>query len=182
MPTFAPVLQLSPGKPSGSTVESFSRLSCPDVDLPGCLTSGTVLSCGIVVPAGTVVAGAKFLSGTTPTTLPLNQWVLFADKNRVGRAVSADLTTTAWAGNSLQAFTMTSSYTVPTTDMYYLMIMIKATTTPSLCGMLDFNTAINALTPVTGGTADAGQTTPPGLPFTAASLTATSPQPYFFLT
>lgn len=64
--------------------------------------------------------------------------------------------------------------------MHYIGIMVKATTVPTLyCATV--GTTITGIPPIVSGTADTGLSTPPSLPFTTASLTASASVPYAYV-
>jgi hypothetical protein len=77
-------------------------------------------------------------------------------------------TTTAWAANARKTLALTSTFTTTYSGLYYLGIMVAATTVPTIKG----NTAktggqLGAGAPSLGGTSTTGLTT--ALPATAAA-------------
>lgn len=175
--------------PSGAKGETFSRM---DVALGSAgvslLTSATLAVAGIGLASGTVVSSITWVSGTTAANTPLNQWFALYDKNLVQLATTTDDTTTAWAASSAKTLNIAtvasgaaSTYTIPSTDLYYVGIMVKATTPPTLMGFLSNNAPITGIAPIVSGNSDTSQTTPPAFPHTATSLTARANIPYAYV-
>lgn len=109
------------------------------------LTAGVVLWTGIELGEGETFTGLTYYSGATAANTPSNQVVgLYSSDGTTltQRAISTDLTTTAWAASSAQAFTFTSSYTTAAAGVYYLAIVVAGTGAPSLAGRQPLNAAV----------------------------------------
>lgn len=130
-------------KPAVAVTEPLSRAVC---NIAGAvLSTGRLLLLTVFWPAGTVINNIVFQSMTTGAGTPLNQWVAIFNRTTLARlAVGTDLTTTAWTAGSLQTFPI--SYTVPTSGLYYVGLLVVATTMPSL---LTSPYQLNSLTPLT---------------------------------
>lgn len=147
------------------------------------LTSGRLHLVACVLEAGTTITNVAFVSGTTGATTPTHQIFALYDKNLVRLRVTADDTSTAWAGTAIKSLALTSTYLVPTTDLYYLGIMVAAATPPTLMSTGSAaTTVVNNLPPITTGydATNTGLTTT--LPDPAAALTAHSLIPYAYVT
>ena len=155
---------------SGAVAETLPR-NIAGVNVAA-LTSGTLFLQMIYLRAGRRVANISFCSGTTAAGTPTNQFFALYDSSRNLLAQTANNTTTAWAANTVRTLAVTASYTVPTTGLYYIGIMVSATTPPSLAGVTAAaNAALRAAVPIVAGNSTAGLTT--SLPNPAAAITAT---------
>jgi hypothetical protein len=147
--------------------------------------SQTVIASGVMslvaayLEAGTVVTNITFVSGGTAAGTPTNQWFALYDGSRNKLAVTSDALTAAWAGSTAKTLALSSPYTVTTSGVYYLGIMVKATTVPSLVGMA-VNPGLSMMAPVVAGNdaTNTGLTTPATAPAVAAALTAIGAIPY----
>jgi len=161
--------------PSTWKAETSSRLLVGSTATLAALTTTDISFFAIELPTGMTLSNIAFLSGSTAAGTPLNQWFCLYDQNYNALAVTADNTTTAWGtqtlrslaiGNTYSAgWNVASSFTTTYTGIYYLGIMVKATTVPTLVGG-SINGTAAALTPVTGftDTAHTGLSVPPAPP------------------
>lgn len=153
--------------PSGALYETFSRNLCNEVNT-SLLSSGRLSLQAIWLPAGTTISSISFWSATTAAGTPTNQlFGLFDNSYNLLRSSIND-TNTAWAANSRKTLSLTSTFTTTYSGIYYLGLMVTATTVPTIKG----NTAkvggqLNAGSPSMGGTSTTGLTT--ALPATAAA-------------
>jgi hypothetical protein len=97
-------------------------------------TTGQVYMQAIWLAAGTVVSNIKIWSATTAAGTPTHCNAGLYDSSGNRLATGTDLTSTAWAANSLRTFTMQSPYTVTTTGVYYIAYSTVATTCPTIKG------------------------------------------------
>ncbi|MFI7240117.1 right-handed parallel beta-helix repeat-containing protein [Streptomyces cyaneofuscatus] len=165
-------------RPAGR-YETTSRLRCGTAVTP---TSGVLYLVPIWLPAGLVVSNIAFVSGTNAAVTPTNYWFSLHDSNRVALARTADQGAAAWAANTVKSLAIAqstagsaSSYTTPYRGLYYLGVMITATTLPNLIGE-GAVPAVSAAAPGLGPT-NTGQTAPPTVTagaFTAAAFTGGS--------
>jgi hypothetical protein len=166
-------------RPSGR-YETTSRLRLGTSSTP---TSGTLYLVPIWLPKGLVVSNLTFVSGGTGVTTPTNWWFTLHNSSRVALARTADQTTTAWAANTImtKAVAQTtggsaSSYTTTYAGLYYLGVMIKATTVCTLVSEGSMPDVVASVSPGFGGT-DTALSTPPtvtGGAFTAGAFGAGS--------
>lgn len=102
------------------------------------LTTQVMLSVGIALQAGDVVANLTFLSGATAAGTPTNWWfALYSSAATPAKlAQSADQLTAAWAANTAKTLALATPQLITVPGIYYAAIMVKATTVPSLAGRL----------------------------------------------
>lgn len=159
--------------PTGAIAETVSRDTLTQVTAP---TTATITMTAIELEAGMVVNSFNFRTAGTGLSGGNNQWIALFDKSRVQLAVTADqalatlgtLTDFSWAVATI-ASGSASSYAVPTTDLYYVGVMFKATV---VCNMAAAQTVTSQTAPILSGTSNAAQATPNAFPFTATALTS----------
>ncbi len=163
--------------PTGTIAETHPRelLSETNSTIPN--VSGTLWMQAINLMAGQLVSNITISSGTTAAGTPTNYFFALYDINRGLKAVSANQTTTAWAANTMKTLAMTTPYRVPTTGVYYIGLMMTATTVITSKG----NTAriVNQLAgqaPILQGTSTTGLTT--AMPDPAGAISANSASLY----
>lgn len=162
--------------PSGCLAETFPRTFLDETNV-SLLASGRLSLQAIWLQAGTVITSITFYSATTAAGTPTNQRFALYDSNRNLLAQTNDDTTTAWAANTGKTLNLTSQYTVPSTGLYYLGIMVAATTVPTIKGMAAPSASqIHGLAPIINGTSTTGLTTT--LPNPAAAITVTTTSAY----
>lgn len=150
---------------SGALYETFDRDLCDEVNT-SLLSSGRLSLQAIYIPAGVTINSISFWSATTAGATLTNQLFGLYDNNLNLLRSSVNDTSTAWAANSRKTLALTSAFTTTYSGLYYLGIMVTATTVPTIKG----NTAktggqLNAGAPPMGGTSNTGLTT--ALPATA---------------
>lgn len=173
-------------RPSAATYETFPRSAVATTAAP--MTSGTLYMTAIALPAGLVVNNITFVTTGTGATSPTNWWFGLYDSSRVQLAVTADQTTTAWAGNTAKTLSIAtvasgaaSSFTTTYEGLYYLGAMVKASTAPSLVSAGQSG-GVGALTPLLSGqSTDTSQTTPPAFPHTAGAFSTANIAIYAFV-
>lgn len=136
------------------------------------LTSGTLTMVAIPLTQGTVVTNISFFTGSTAGATMTNWWFGLFDESRNKLAISADQTSDAIASNTKHTLAMTTPYTVLTTGLYYVGIMVAATTVPTLAGIAVTAVTARNVAPITAGTSSTGLTTPASCPSPAGALTA----------
>jgi len=152
---------------TGALYETFSRNLCYEVNT-AVLSSGRLSLQSIWLPVNTVISSISFWSATTAGATLTNQLFGLYDINLNLLRSSTNDTSTAWAANARKTLSLTSTFTTTYSGLYYLGIMVAATTVPTLKG----NTAktggqLSAGAPTMGGTSTTGLTT--ALPATAAA-------------
>lgn len=152
---------------TGALYETFDRNICDEVN-SAVLSTGRLSLQAIYIPAGVTITSISFWSATTALATGTNQLFGLYDVNLNLLRSSVNDGATAWAANSRKTLALTSTFTTTYSGLYYLGIMVAATTVPTLKG----NTAktggqLGAGTPSMGGTSTTGLTT--ALPATAAA-------------
>lgn len=116
---------------TGTIAETISRNLCIESNT-AILTSGTLVLYPVLLFAGQTVSNISFFSATTAAGTPTNQFFALYSRRGALLARSNDDTTTAWPANTIKTLAMATAYTVQATDIYYVGIMVAATTVPTL--------------------------------------------------
>ena len=158
---------------TGCIAETIPREFCTETNTAAPTASGTLFLQAIKLRAGDLVSNISISSATTAAGTPTNYFFALYDENRALRAQSANQATSAWAANTLKTLAMTTPYRVPKTGLYYIGIMMTATTIITTKG----NTArtggqLASQAPIIAGASTTGLTT--SLPDPAAAITANS--------
>lgn len=147
-------------------------------------TTATIFMSAIFLRAGTVVSNLNLQTGTTALATGTNEWMALYDANRVQVASTADQALASMAASTPFAWPIATtaagaatSYTVPTTGLYYQGVMLKATT---VCTLLGY-TRIASGAPIIQGSANAAQAAVNAFPFTASALTETTTYHYLWV-
>ena len=156
---------------SGAIAETMPREICTETNTVAPTASGTLFLQAIKLRRGQIVTNISFFSATTASGTPTNGFFALYDSARNLLAQTANFTTEAWAATTIKTKALTAAYTVSTTGLYYVGIMITATTIPTLKG----NTArtggqLASTAPIIAGASTTGLTT--SLPNPAAAITA----------
>lgn len=169
-------------KPTAALAETIPRATTP-LSNAAAGTSGTLRLQAIALPAGTVVTGISFLSGTQAAVAPTHQWFALYDSSRVCLAVTNDDTTTAWGANTAKALNLTAPFTTTYSGLYYIGLLVTVSTTMPSWYVSTSDAVVTGLVPILGGnTADTGLTVPHTLPFTAGAITASAQIRYGYAT
>lgn len=157
---------------TGHLAESLDRMLSAEVST-NILVSGTLFMQGIYLLAGMVINNIWFSSAITAAGTPTNQIAGLYDINRALLVQSNNLTTAAWAANTLKQFALQSAYTVPADGLYYCGLLVTATTVPTMkCGVTKSGNQLTAQVPILNGSSNTGLTTT--LPNPANAITATT--------
>lgn len=153
---------------TGALYETFDRDLCDEV-ISVVLATGRLSLQAIYLPAGTTINSISIWSASTAAGTPTNQLFGLYDINLNLLRSSVNDTTTAWAANSRKTLALTSAFTTTSSGLYYLGIMVTATTVPTLKGNTTKNGGqLNAALPTIGGSSTSGLTT--ALPATATAI------------
>lgn len=153
---------------TGALYETFDRDLCDEV-ISVVLATGRLSLQAIYLPAGTTINSISIWSASTAAGTPTNQLFGLYDINLNLLRSSVNDTTTAWAANSRKTLALTSAFTTTSSGLYYLGIMVTATTVPTLKGNTTKNGGqLNAALPTMGGSSTSGLTT--ALPATATAI------------
>jgi hypothetical protein len=130
--------------------------------------TGIMLSIPVVIYAGDIITNISFLWGGTGSASPTHWWYALYDTQATPALIAqtADQTSTAISANllTLKALGSPAPYTVVTTGVYYIGVMVAAGSMPTATGI---NTSVNVNTSVTGAKALSRSS--------GSSLTATAP-------
>jgi len=138
--------------------------SFPDEVATGSLTctSGTVFGSLISLGAGTVINNISVLSAVTAGATMTNQWggiATFATTSKV-LAVTTDALTGAIAADSVITWSFATPYVVPTSALYYVFFMVKASTAPTVAAAVTLSAhGRGVIAPITSGPCATSQST-----------------------
>lgn len=156
---------------AGCIAETMPRETCPEVNTTAPTASGTLFMQALYLVAGQLVSNITVSSATTAAGTPTNGFVGLYDGARNLLATSANQTTTAWAANTLKTIPMTTPYRVPVSGLYYVGVMMTATTIITMKGgTAKTGGQLAAAAPILHGASTTGLTT--SLPNPAAAITA----------
>jgi len=104
-------------------------------DVSSALTSGVMHSSAIYLEAGDVITDITYRSVAAAAS-PANAWFALYDTAPTPALIAqtADQGSAAWASNTTRTLPLSSPYTVVTTGIHYVSIMVAATTVPTLVG------------------------------------------------
>lgn len=127
------------------------------------LATGVMTSVPVFLAAGDVITNISARSGATAAGTPTNYWfALYSDAATPALlSQSADQTSTAWAANTTKTLALAAAQTITRTGIYWVGIMVTATTPPTLLGSV-------AVAPIVSGERNLSQSS-------GSSLTATAP-------
>jgi hypothetical protein len=133
-PTQTPIVEYGI---AGCLAETMPRNIIASVNTTA-LVSGTLFLQAIYLRAGMIVSNISFCSSSVAGATITNQIFGLYDGNRNLLASTANDGATAWATNTIKTLNIAAPYTVTQSGLYYLGIMVTATTVPTLAG----NTAL----------------------------------------
>ena len=167
------------GLPSGVIAETTPRQLLNYGNEP-LLTSGKLYLASIYLPKDAVITSISFTASTTGAGTPLNQWFALYDSSLALLRQTLDDTTTAWGTGVTKTLNLTSTYTTTASGMFYLGIMVKATTVPTLRAEdIHTNIDIVGLAPILYGTTNnTGLTDTAPNPATGLTVTTADAMPY----
>jgi hypothetical protein len=105
------------------------------------LTSGRLTLVGIHLPKHTTITSISFASGGTGLATGTNQWFVLCDNTRTSLRYTVNDTSTAWGTSTLKTLALTSTFTTTYSGLYYVGVMVAATTVPSLRGLAQGTTS-----------------------------------------
>lgn len=159
---------------TGCKAETFPRHLVPEVNT-ALLSTGRLSLEAIAIRAGELLTSISFWSATTAGATLTNQLFGLYDNNLNLLRSSVNDTSTAWAANTRKTLNLTSTFTTTYSGLYYLGIMVAATTVPTLKGYTARTGGqLNAAAPSLGGTSNTGLTTALPNPANAPGLVTTN--------
>lgn len=135
-------------------------------------TSPTVTSATaafVAGDAGKTITGAGIPAATTILSV------------QSGTSITLSANATATASGVDLSWARAVTYSVTATGLYYIGIMVKATTVPTLRGVTLAGTVAANLPPILQGTSTGSLTTPGSCPATAGALTVAASNPYAYV-
>lgn len=102
------------------------------------LTTQVMTAVPVYLAAGDVITSVNFYSGTTAAGTPTNWWAALYSNAAVPALLSqsADQLTAAMAAFTKFTVALAAPQTISKSDVYWVAIMVKATTVPTLLGQL----------------------------------------------
>jgi hypothetical protein len=168
---------LVPFATDGKTPNSaFTRVNLPrfgnydsasDSGSPA-LTTQIMTAVPVFLASGETVTNVSYFVGTTAAGTPTNSWVALYSNAAVPAllAQSTDATTGAIAAFTKNTVALATAQTVSKSDVYWVAIMIKATTVPTLLGSI-------GIPPIASGERNLAVTSGSALTTTAPATLAT---------
>lgn len=146
--------------PSTAYAETIPRYQATNQAI---LTSGIMHIASIELKKGDLVGSITFRSITTGAATITNYWFALYDGRSnpgAGATLLAQTPTTsaAWGANTTKTLALSSQQTIPGDGLYYVAIMVQATTVPTLAATVGNGTFMNQ-SPVQSATANTGLTT-----------------------
>lgn len=156
--------------PAAAQAETYPRILATSAQA---LTSGTLTVCSIALPQYMTLSAIAMSTKGTGKTGGTHGWYVLLDQNRVVRMVTADQTdaATVWGTTNTLYSLSTNSYTTTYTGLYYLGIMVAASSPPNIVTCGGGTGGVANASPVLAGTSSTGQTTPPTVGTTMGALT-----------
>lgn len=145
------------------------------------LATGVMTSVPVFLAAGDVITNISARSGATAAGTPTNYWFALYSNAATPALLSqsADQTSTAWATNTTKTLALAAAQTISVTGIYWVGIMVTATTPPTLLGSA-------AVAPIVTGernlSQSSGSTLTATAPATIATPTVKQFAPYVVLT
>jgi hypothetical protein len=177
--------------------ESLPRAPGVSTGTLAALTSGEISFFVGLFIAGQVVNKIAFWSGTTALVTGTHQWFALYDANLNALCATSDDTNVAWAAAAEKSLTVDFQYfagawhgvagtadpfTIPASGVYYVGIMVAATTVPTLRGSA-LDGTLGPVAPAYAGhdTTHSGQTTPGASPALVDNNAQPGGFPYFLV-
>jgi len=157
--------------PTGALAETYPRWMGSGNSVT--LSSGRLMLQAIYLPQNITLTSISIRSGATALASGSNQWFALYNSALDLLMQTNDDTSIAWAANTVKTLNLTSTYTTTASGLFYVGVMVNATTTPTLTGWTenDDNVAAN-IAPVIRGNSTTGLTG--AAPDPAGALTVTS--------
>ena len=102
------------------------------------LTTQVMTAVPIFLAAGDVITNVSFITGTTAAGTPTNWWAALYDSQGTPALLSqtADQTSGAMAAFTVLTKALGTAQTISKTGVYWVALMVKATTVPTLLGQM----------------------------------------------
>jgi hypothetical protein len=156
---------------TGSLASTYDRAMYAEANV-GALSTGRLSLCRLFLPKGLTVTAITFWSATTALSVGTNQWFGLFDSSRAPLRLTADDTSTAWSSNTAKTLNLSSTFQTTYAGWYYVGIMVKATTVPTVMGVGSLGATLRAVAPITSGTSSTGLTDPASCPNPAGAISS----------
>jgi hypothetical protein len=170
--------------PTGAVGQAFKRDGATIIN-NATLTTQILFLAGGRIANGVTVTNLSFRSGATAANVPTNWWFGLFDSAGAILGLTADQTTTAWAGQTTKTLALTTPFVTTYGGRYFAGLMVKATTVPTIQGAAPAAFGV-ADAPVPSGTSSTGSgtlTDPASLGAGPVALpTSTGQWPYWWAT
>lgn len=166
-------------RPSGAVAESVPR-AWATMGNVALLSTGRVTMVGIEIDAGQLITSITFVSGTTALSAGTHQWFALCNSSRVQLRATSDDTSTAWANNAPKTLNLSSTFTTTYTGMYYVAIMVTASTVPTLSATTT-SSGVGSIVPILAGSSNSSQTTPQADGFAFNALSSLTGMAYAYV-
>jgi hypothetical protein len=143
------------------------------------LATGVMTSVPIWLRQGDVITNIAVRTGATAGATITNQWFALYDEAGALIGQSADGTSAALAANTTITKALASAYTVQRTGLYFVGLMVAASTTPTLLGTVAAPAIVTGERALSQASGSSLTTTAPA---TIATPTAKQFVPYVVLT
>ncbi|MEV6800520.1 hypothetical protein AB0M91_19565 [Micromonospora rifamycinica] len=143
------------------------------------LATGVMTSVPIWLRQGDVITNIAVRTGATAGATITNQWFALYDESSSLIGQSADGTSAALAANTTITKPLASAYTVQRTGLYFVGLMVAASTTPTLLGTVAAPAIVTGERALSQASGSSLTTTAPA---TIATPTAKQFVPYVVLT
>jgi hypothetical protein len=170
--------------PTGAITSTIPRWAITATTTAGGSFNSSV---AVYLYAGQVISKINFFVGGAGSSLT-HQYGLLMNSSRTVVASTADQALTSMASNTTFSWNIatiasgaSSTYTVPTTGIYYVSVVIEGTTLPTIYAGNAFGQSTN-LTPYFAFYTTGMPTSPPSIGTTYSSVTTTATAYYYWLT
>lgn len=120
------------GSPGSFRTANMAQMDCT-TDLTA-LATGVMTTVALPLQAGDTVTNITVKSGATAAGTPTAYWFALYSPAGALLAQTADQTSTAWAANTVKTLALATAQNVTAAGVYYVGLMVTATTPPTLIG------------------------------------------------
>jgi hypothetical protein len=166
-------------RPSGALGQTIPLNSYNWVVTGAIGATGVLWLTGIALLAGDTITNISYRSGSTAAVNPANWWFALYNEDLTLRGQTADQTTTAWGTSTTKTLALTTPSTITTSGMYYVGVMVKADTIPTMLAVTWTTTAPQVFKTLNGSSTTGLTDTAPA---TAGAITLNAVAPYAYVT
>ena len=158
--------------PTGALAETYPRWMGSGNSVT--LSSGRLMLQAIYLPQNITLTSISIRSGATALASGSNQWFALYNSALDLLMQTDDDTSIAWAAGTVKTLNLTSTYTTTSAGLYYIGILIVASTMPTIMRLSSTNSNLNNLDPKLNGNSTTGLTGAAPDPAAAISSATTS--------